>query len=154
MALESDLIQENDNMNHFESTNIPLWEQDFSPIVQYLKDFHEAEDIEQVFADFPEEIFVCSNRIITRRINSAMLHLYHANSLDEFFAGMAWNFVEETIEAVGIMIPQIIKTRSGFQIESYIGAVDRQKRRALLHWIVPNDAKERLDRVLLTIKLI
>jgi hypothetical protein len=154
MASMCDQFSFQDITNHFDHTDIPVWEQDFTRIIQYLNDFHASEDLQQVFTDYPEEIFVCSNRMITKRVNAALLKIYHAKSMEEFNAGMAWNFVEETMDAFGIFLNHLFKCRSSFQIESYIGSVDRKKQRALLRWIVPKDAEKTLDRILFTVKLL
>jgi hypothetical protein len=140
--------------DHFDSTQIPLWEQDFSRIFQYLSDFHASEDLEHLFRNYPEEAFVCSNRIITLRVNPAMLHAFHAHSMEEFNAEMAWNFVEETIDAFGKLLGHLLTHNTSFKIESYIGSVDRRKQRGLLRWIVPEAGVNRLNRILFTLKLL
>lgn len=70
----------------FESSPVPLWEEDFSDLLNYFSLLKKqgVKDFQQFFTDHPEQLISCAKKIKIININNATLQLYqlqHKNEL-------------------------------------------------------------------------
>lgn len=66
----------------FENSTVSLWEEDFSAVIEYLKDLRDSgvKDMRSYFDDHPEEIVKCASLARILDVNPATLEIYEAQS--------------------------------------------------------------------------
>jgi PAS domain S-box-containing protein len=69
----------------FESSPVPLWEEDFSEVKKYFDDLRSrgVKDLRRHFTEHPEDVDKCASMVKILNVNESTLRLYEAKSVEE-----------------------------------------------------------------------
>ena len=84
----------------FEHSPIPLWEEDFTDIYNYLqtKKKEGVKDFKAFFNQYPEEIYKCVSLIKILNLNKAALELHDASSKEELLLNFHKTFTDKSLD--------------------------------------------------------
>ena len=84
----------------FDNSPISLWEEDYSAVMEYMKDLHDSgvKDMRSYFDDHPEEIAKCAGLAKILDVNPATLQIYEAQSREDLLENLNDVFTEDSLE--------------------------------------------------------
>ncbi|MFW5821544.1 MAG: PAS domain S-box protein, partial [Bacteroidota bacterium] len=133
----------------FDNSPIPLWEEDFTELFNYLDILKNrgVENFRKYFRDYPAELALCIDKIIYKDVNKATLNLFDAESKDVFFSGMDKVITESSY---AVFLEEIISLANGhkeFSSEVRINSLSGRTRYIQLNLII-DDSKPGTVRAL------
>ncbi len=106
--------------NLFDSSPIPLWEEDFTELQKYFDQLQlKGElDIREYFNNKPEELFACKKRIFINDINNATIHLHEAKNKEEVYRNFDNIFTEKSLLVFKEIVIAIASGKKEFSAET------------------------------------
>jgi PAS domain S-box-containing protein len=103
----------------FQSSPIPLLEEDFSGVKEYLDELRGrgVGDFRTYFTEHPEDVAKCSGLVKIVDVNKATLTLYKAKSVSEFVGGLSKVLSRESLDRFKEEIVAIAEGKTRFESE-------------------------------------
>lgn len=154
--LENDRMNNAENYYHslFEESPVPIWEEDFSEIKNYIEKIKNSgvSDIEEFFKSNPEEIKNCFNKIVVLNVNQAAVELNEANSKEQLLDSYRNFFDQNSNEYLIRQFVAIANNESKCSFEARLVTFNKNIRNVLFNWHVVKGFEEDYGRVFLTTK--
>lgn len=138
----------------FEESPVPIWEEDFSEIKNYIEKIKNSgvSDIEEFFKSNPEEIKNCFNKIVVLNVNQAAVELNEANSKEQLLDSYRNFFDQNSNEYLIRQFVAIANNESKCSFEARLVTFNKNIRNVLFNWHVVKGFEEDYGRVFLTTK--
>jgi PAS domain S-box-containing protein len=136
----------------FEDSPVSLWEEDFSQVKEYFDSLRASgvTDFRKFFQDNLDEVLKCAELVEIVRVNRATLKLQGVED-EKILLGSLRNILEE--DAYDIFREELIALSEGetrFRQIVDLETVTGDTRHILLNLSVPNESKESLNRILVS----
>ncbi len=122
----------------FEDAPIPLWEEDFSALKEYLNSLKEkgVEDFATYFDDHPSEVVHCASLVKIVNVNQAALKLYKASSKEKLLRKFLEIFGEEALQTFKQELLSLLQGQTSFKAESITYTLKKEKIYHIIEWQV------------------
>jgi len=152
---ENQIIQSNKRLKSlFDDSPIPLWEEDFSEVKNYLISIDligkTKKEIEEYIIEHPEIITECVKRIRIINMNQQCITLHEAENKAELIDNFQSMLTDESLQTVKKQIFVICKNKSSFQATTKIKTSKGTEKYIHLQWNVISGYEESLERVIIT----
>ncbi len=108
----------------FENSPVPLWEEDFTDLMIYLKDLVSSgmtvDDLSDYLKSHPDVLEECARRVKILDVNKAALDLHEANTKEELLEGLTNIFTKKSYEVFKKEIIALAKGIEQFESEAEI----------------------------------
>lgn len=154
--LVNDRINNAENYYHslFEESPVPIWEEDFSGIKEYIEKikYSGVTDIENYFTSHPEEIQNCFNKIRILNVNQSAVELNEANSKEQLLSSYKNFFDHNSNEYMIKQFVAIANNETQCSFEARLVTFNKNIRNVLFKWTVVKGYEENYGRIFLTTK--
>ncbi|RMF58109.1 MAG: PAS domain S-box protein [Calditrichaeota bacterium] len=136
----------------FEEAPIPLWEEDFSRVKQYIQKLIQAgiKDFRKYFQEHPEAIQECASLVRVLDVNHAALQLHEAATKEMLIENLPRIFTENSYRAIIEQVVAIAEGRNSINLEGEVQTLQGKKIIINLVWTAIKGYEETLERVLLS----
>lgn len=136
----------------FESSPIPLWDEDFSQVKEYLDELRASgiEDVAGHFEQHPEEVVRCVSRIRIRDVNDTAVRMYGARNKEEFLGGLGPFVGDGTIDVFAREFAALARGATTFSGQIVSHTFSGEARDILFTLAVTPGCEDTLERVLVS----
>ena len=137
----------------FEDSPISLWEEDFSDVRRYLERLQQSGvyDFENYFEEHPEAIADCINLIKILDVNQFTLGVYHAETKEKLFRGLASVFPRKSFDAFKKILIALAEGNTVFGTEATSQTLAGDERYVILRYFVVPEYAKTFSKVLVAI---
>ena len=147
-------IAENHYRSLFEGCLVPIWEEDFSKVKDYLEDLKKSgvTNIRSYFTEHPEKIAECFNLLVAIDTNQSAVELNEAGTKENLLANYK-NFLSHDSNDYAIkQFEAIANNHNECSFEATLKTFNNNERHVFLKWIVVKGYEGNYKRVLLSTK--
>ena len=139
----------------FENAPIPLWEEDFSILLQYLTYLKKngINDLEKYLSTHPKELKKCVGMVEILNVNSATLQLHQANTKEELLGSLDKIFTQKSLEAFIHEIISLFNGENSFETEAEVKTLKGETRQIILKLFIDNCGENKLIGRLATVDI-
>jgi len=139
----------------FNDSPVPLWEEDFGELFEYLTALKKEGiiDFRQHFDTNPESLNLCSKKVKITDVNKATLQLHKAKSKEELLGNLDKIFTPKSFEVFKEEVIAIANGDSEFTIEGEIKTLDGEPRTILLKLFINKTRTNSTKAILATIDI-
>ncbi|RAR49026.1 PAS domain S-box protein [Flavobacterium lacus] len=138
----------------FEDSPIPLWEEDYSEVKNYLTSLNligkSKKEVEDYINENPEVVTDCVNRIRIITMNQQSLILHEAKTPLELIENFQSMLTNESLQTVKKQIIMICKNKSSFKTTTQIKTLKGTEKYIHLQWNAISGYEESLERIIIT----
>jgi len=136
----------------FDDSPIPLHEEDFSKVEQYLDNLRTSgiQDIRRYSDDHPEEIAKCIGLINIVDVNKAALELYQAENKQAIMNYLPSITSEDSYDIHKNVVIAIAEGKTFFKDETFIRTLAGKRKDIILRWSVAPGYEKTMSRVLVS----
>ncbi len=136
----------------FEDSPVALWEEDFSKVKKFIEELRDSGviDFRQYFKEHPEDLWKCVEFVEIVRVNKATIELQGVESEEELLGSLARIIKEDALELFLGELVAIAEGKSKFEDTIEISTVTGEKNNILLVLSVPDEFRETLSRVIIS----
>ncbi len=136
----------------FESSPIPLWEEDFSEVKKYIDSLkkHRVKDFRKYFKRNPQKVQECARLIKITDVNQSVLNLHEANSKEDLIQGLSTIFTENSYNALQEELIAIAEGKTNYEFEGSVKTLNGEERQIHLKWMVVPGYEETLKKIFLS----
>ncbi|MEN6603420.1 MAG: ATP-binding protein [Bryobacteraceae bacterium] len=136
----------------FDSAPTPLWEADFSGLVDYVKDLIDrgVSDPVAYFTEHQPEIWKLLSLIRVRNVNQAAAGFYRAKSRKEMVRRLIEIFTPQAFEAISRDVLRLIDGSTRHEIEIRTNTLDGEPRDVLVRLAAVPGCERTLSRVIIS----
>lgn len=134
----------------FNDSPIPLWEEDFSELVDYFSSLKEKgiTDLNKYFAEFPNELYACAKMVKIIDVNKATLTLHKADDKEQLIGNLDKTFTENSFFAFKKELIAVFDGKNYFEAEAEVKTLDGELKN--IHIVLKIDqSQEEKGRALL-----
>ena len=137
----------------FDSSPVEIWEEDFSPVRDYLaaEGFFAAEDPNAFFDQRPEALKAALGAVRVVDVNRQAVERLAADSKDDLLGGLDRIFTEEAFAAFRRELVAMHRGETRLVLESKSRTFDGRTLETLLHWQVQPGHESDYGRVLVSV---
>ncbi len=134
----------------FEDSPISLWEEDFTQVQAYLAMLKArgVTDYRAYFAENPDEVAACAQKVRILDVNKATLTLHHAENKERLLGDLTTTFTEKTLEAFREELITLAEGRTRFEAEAEVKTLTGENRNVHLDFSVTQAVRDGSDRML------
>ena len=138
----------------FEESPIPIWEEDFSEIKSHIESLktNGVTNFEIYFANNPEQIEICFNKLVIINVNQAAVELNEAKSKEQLLESYKNFFDHNTKEYIIKQFVAIANNETHCSFEARFVTFNRNVRHVIFRWNVVKGHENDYGRVFLTTK--
>lgn len=139
----------------FNDSPIPLWEEDFSELIEYLNSLKKEgiHDLKEFFTKNPEALLLCSQKVKITDVNQATLQLHEAKSKEELLGNLDKIFTAKSLEVFEKEVIAISEGKSKFEIDGEIKTLEGKPRQISLKLFIDNKYSKSTKALLATIDI-
>lgn len=139
----------------FNDSPIPLWEEDFSELIEYLDSLklEGIQDFREFFDKNPEALLLCSQKVKATDVNRATLQLHQAKSKEELLGNLDKIFTNKSFEVFKEEVIAISEGKNKFEIEGEIKTLHGEPRQILLKLFIDENYPKSAKALLATIDI-
>lgn len=137
----------------FESSPLPIWEEDFSAVKARLDELRAScgTGLETHFAEHPEAIRECAALVRIIDVNQAALDLHGAASKEALLAGLPRTFISESYEAFRRELIAISRGETEVLMDSAVQTLAGEKRHVTVYFTVCPGHERTLGKVIVSL---
>jgi PAS domain S-box-containing protein len=147
-------LRESERRYHslFEDTPLPLWEEDYSQVKEYLETLRASgiTDLRAYFGNHPETAAGCAELVEVLDVNKAALALVGARSREELLGRLPQGFTAASLQAFEEQLITLAEGGREFQSEATYHKLTGEEQVVLLHLGVAPGYESSLGRVLVS----
>lgn len=152
---ENQIIESNKRLKSlFDDSPIPLWEEDFSEVKNYLTSIDligkTKKEVEEYIIEHPEIIIECVKRIRIINLNQQCLTLHEAENKAELINNFQSMLTDESLQTIKKQIVIICKNKTSFETTTKIKTLRGTEKYIHLQWNVISGYEDSLERVIIT----
>ena len=139
----------------FNDSPIPLWEEDFSELIEYLDSLKQKgiQNFREFFDNHPEALLLCSKKVKATDVNRATLQLHQAKSKDELLGNLDKIFTKKSFEVFKEEVISIAEGKNKFETEGEIKTLNGEPRQILLKLFIDKNSHKSAVALLATIDI-
>ncbi|GAB4327068.1 MAG: hypothetical protein Kow0037_00350 [Calditrichia bacterium] len=143
----------------FELSPVPLWEEDFTELLEFLHEAFEEPVSEERFEEYlrenPEFLTECADLIKVVEVNRAALKLHRAESKEALLQGLNQIFTESSLPVFKEEVKAVLQGKEGFESEAEVKTLDGETRDIFLKFFLkkPTTPAERAIALLVTMDI-
>ncbi len=139
----------------FNDSPIPLWEEDFSELIDYLDSLKQKgiQDFREFFDKNPEALLMCSQKVKATDVNRATLQLHQAKSKQELLGNLDKIFTEKSFEVFKEEVIAISEGKNRFETEGEIKTLTGEPRQISLKLFIDENSPKSAKALLATIDI-
>jgi len=137
----------------FENSPVPIWEEDFSQVKNYLEDLRKrgVRDFRKFFTENNDEVIKCISLIKVLDVNEATVTLYKSGSKRAFFNGLDHILPDESLDVMREEFIALAEGKTTFEAEILQRLFTGEKIDALLRLAIAPGHEYDWSRTLVTI---
>ena len=137
----------------FENSPVPIWEEDFSRVKNYLEDLRKSgvRDFRKFFTDNTDEVIKCIGLAKVLDVNEATVTLYKSGTKGAFYKGLDQILPEESLDVMREEFITLAEGNTEFEAEIVQRLFTGEKIEALLRLAIAPGHEYDWSRVLVTI---
>ncbi|NOR88598.1 MAG: PAS domain S-box protein, partial [Bacteroidales bacterium] len=122
----------------FENSPVPLWEEDFTDLIAYIESIKKKgiTDLRTYFDQNPEEVILCSQKVVIKNVNNASLQLHKVSSKDDLIGNLDKIFTEKSLETFKEEVLCIANGELEFDAETEVKTLDGEIRHILIRLFI------------------
>ncbi|NOU61053.1 hybrid sensor histidine kinase/response regulator [Marinifilum caeruleilacunae] len=139
----------------FNYSPVPLWEEEFSELYQYLNDLKSqgVSNFERYFNENPDALAICSQKVKVTDVNLATLKLHDAGSKEELLGNLDKIFTPKSYDVFKHEVIALANGRKEFETEGEIKTLNGVEKQIYLKLTVDYNSKDRAKAMLATIDI-
>lgn len=136
----------------FEHIPVPIWEEDFSKIKEYIDDVKSQgiKDVENYFREHPDKLNECVGLLIVNNINQAVVEINEAQSKEEVIQRFRKFLNEKSAEYALKQIVAIANNEAICEFDAELRTFKNNIRYVHFKWIVVKGHEKTYKRVILS----
>ncbi|MGQ1910253.1 PAS domain-containing hybrid sensor histidine kinase/response regulator [Marinifilum sp. RC60d5] len=154
-------IEEEQNINNiryesmFNNSPIPLWEEDFIELYEYLESIKKkgVSDFRAFLNENPKALLECSSKVKVTDVNRATLRLHKAKTKEELIGNLDKIFTPKSFEVFKEEVIAIAEGQKEFETEAEIKTLDGNPRKISLKLFIDRKRSNSARAILATIDI-
>lgn len=136
----------------FNDSPIPLWEEDFSELVDYFSSLKEKgiTDLKKYFEEFPNELYACAKMVKIIDVNKATLTLHKADDKEQLIGNLDKTFTENSFFAFKKELIAVFDGKNYFEAEAEVKTLDGELKNIHIVLKIDQSQEEKVRALLAT----
>ena len=146
-------VSENRYRILFNESPIPLWEEDFSALKEWMdaKRKEGISDFSAYFKAYPRDLLACAMQVRVIDLNHAAMTLFRAASFQEFQKGLSTIFPPESHDAFCMELTELYQGRREFETEVPLRTLQGEELIVIMKVTIVPGSEETMSRVLVSV---
>ena len=147
------MVSERRYRSLFENSPVPIWEEDFSPVRDYLVALQKSgvQDFRKFFTENRDQVIQCINLVKVLDVNEATINLYRSNSKEDFLQGLRRVLPDESLDVMREEFITLAEGKTTFEAEIVQRLFTGEKIEALLRLVIAPGHEYDWSRTLVSI---